>query len=244
MAKSTIINLALATVLTTVWCYVASCTTVKSTNILDTHNTKQLLTSIFRVRNNTTNGSQTAIPYKSIQNKDGYKNSYTVYFLTANHGVRDTTSVVLEAVEYGVVRASYPCVVLSHSDGLDIAVLMIEMYERELDSFVLDTKEPRQLARVVAAGCALARLPLFSTGLVSHMTDVIGPGYNRWVCSAPIAPGNSGGAVIDLATGKVIGISTGVMLVRQQFVSLQVFHYHIFVPTFLIIPWLKEEKLL
>lgn len=92
--------------------------------------------------------------------------------------------------------------------------------------------------KVHAIGCPMGGGLVVTEGYVAYREE-----EGQCFCTANIYKGNSGGAVVDADTKKLIGISVGVRADSSGFMPMPITYLQVFVPMDLIIPWLQDNKI-
>jgi S1-C subfamily serine protease len=131
--------------------------------------------------------------------------------LTNHHVVENARSILLKREDGSFLQAQH---IASNTD-LDIALLRPEATVENYPCLALgDDRDVQQGRRVLAIGNPMGTGGAVSGGLVSQLvrgardplTNEVGNILIQ--VDAAINPGNSGGPLIDLSTGKVIGVMT------------------------------------
>jgi hypothetical protein len=141
-------------------------------------------------------------------------------FIVSNDGRFITNYHVIQGAASGVVRfpegASYLIegIVVSNSER-DLALLKIKTTSKEFSFLNLRDSDSVQIGeQVIAIGSPLGLEATVSPGFISGVRDV--DGLRLLQTTAPISPGNSGGALVDL-NGAVIGVpSLTLTLVKKN----------------------------
>jgi len=186
----------------------------------------------------------TCFPISSVYKAPHY---YT-QFLSACHVLSDVLNDTETRPQHKITitvyngwahLGEYPAKVLRYSTGLDVAILVIETPAelrvckiRGYNFGALNPAELRPGTRILAIGFPLDEGPHVSEGFLGRKSS-----GSRWLSSAPVAPGNSGGPVLDYRTGEVLGI---VVAIKGTGFSL-VWHLSYIVPISEIVPWLKNK---
>jgi S1-C subfamily serine protease len=187
-------------------------------------------------------GTGSCYPIRTFESEKGF----IVFFLTANHvitGQQNTIFLYKHPERYISQKATIvlkSVVLLDTSVALDAALLMVktDTYVRPMK---LNSHPPRFLQRVLAVGCPIGHPPFVTEGLISRTSGNHREGP-RWALSAPIAPGNSGGPVVDAKTGEVVGTSVSIWGYGGEYGDAQlVLHYHNMVPMSAIKPWAEAN---
>ena len=132
---------------------------------------------------------------------------------------------------------SRPARVLRASLHPDLALLEVELATPR-DPMRVSVRGPRPGQRVLAAGCPGGIRTWWTTGFV------VGTGYElfprgTWGINASIASGASGGPVIDLDTGELVGVVSGGLLMRSgPFSASPVPGVGAMVPSDRVVQWL------
>ncbi|RMH18645.1 MAG: serine protease [Gammaproteobacteria bacterium] len=159
------------------------------------------------------------------------------YLLTAHHVVKDLKGPAsVEFFRNSKSLGKAQAFVIAAAPEMDLAVLFTAKQLNFCLTLSKETIHPGD--RVVRVGCDMSRPPVITEGLVARSTVLSG----RWVVTAPLYGGGSGGPVIDVKTGKVIGVtqSIGYDVLRNAMVP----HLHICLGVDKIVPWLRSKKLL
>ena len=120
----------------------------------------------------------------------------------------------------------------------DLALVRVDLATPR-DPITIATRA-RPNREVVAVGCPAGLRPWYVTG------QVVGTGYElfpegTWGINTPITGGYSGGPVIELATGKLVGVvSGGLQMQVGPFVAVPVPGVAAMVPCDEVIRWLRE----
>lgn len=158
----------------------------------------------------------------TVQTKDGFGKQLGLGsgFVVSSDGKVVTNYHVIQGATSGEIRfpdgASYSVEGTVASDpGRDLAVLKIKSTSNEFPFLELGDSERVEVGeQVVAVGSPLGLEATVSPGFISAVRDV--EGLKLLQTTAPISPGSSGGALINLA-GEVIGVPTLSMTsVRQS----------------------------
>jgi len=180
-----------------------------------------------------------------IYSKEINSRHYEVYFITAAHVVADVTPTKIEF--YSIPEQNWEIsskvtlilgeveIVFAHKT-IDVALVKAksEVFIPPID---ITLEKPKFLEEVVAVGCP------FGEPLVITHGRIIRPSLydGMWLLTAPVVPGNSGGPIISLRTGKVIGITSRVYVINNGFSSSYVGHMHEMVPTHLFYDTIVQE---
>jgi S1-C subfamily serine protease len=158
----------------------------------------------------------------TVETKDGFGKSLGQGsgFIVSSDGKVITNYHVIQGAASGEIRfadgASYLIegITASNADR-DLAVLKIKTTSNEFKFLVLGDSDRVQVGeQVVAVGSPLGLEATVSPGFVSGLREV--NGLKLLQTTAPISPGNSGGALINL-TGEVVGVPTlSLTSVRQN----------------------------
>lgn len=160
-----------------------------------------------------------------------------LYLLTSLHGVAGNTPGKY-TVKITIDGDQYKATVLAVNQLYDLALLKSKI-NRYTYTFSLRLTPPVEMERVLAIGCPMGFDPVITEGIVSRSHDMAGK--PRWICSAPVYFGNSGGAVLDYHTKELIGISTSLMADRIGFGMNIITHLHLFSPTSEFYMWVYKE---
>jgi len=184
----------------------------------------------------------TAFP---IYSKEISSKHYVVYFITAAHVVADVTPTKIEF--YSIPEQNWEIsseatlilgeveTVFAHKT-IDVALVKAksEVFIPPID---ITLEKPKFLEEVVAVGCPFGEPLVISHGRIIRPSLYDG----MWLLTAPVVPGNSGGPIISLRTGKVIGITSRVYTINNGFSSSYVGHMHEMVPTYLFYDVIVQE---
>ena len=158
--------------------------------------------------------------------------------LTAKHVVEsDKDNVYIQVVLNGF---TYDVSEVVLHESYDIAVLRFET-SYVLDHAEIDNDNPEPIEEVYAAGYPM-RIGLIVSHGISNYQVQIDParGYApMFFCTAPIYPGNSGGAVFSKKTGKLIGVTVMVGAAVSYYGKNPVPHIHYFIPTAAVSDWIQ-----
>lgn len=137
-----------------------------------------------------------------------------------------------------ILQKEYNATILRHDSAKDLGLIR---FESDIDYGVarVAREEPNLLDLVTSVG-----YPLGLNLIVTH--GQVLPRYEnenmyKQMCSAPIAPGNSGGAVLS-AEGELLGISCAVASYGNAFIQLTVPHLHIFIPIQPAMSWVNQTE--
>ena len=165
------------------------------------------------------------------------KEQYIVYCLTAAHVVE---GVIPERAEfYSVPEKHWE---ISNLPTLVLTSIKVLYMDRELDVALLKVVSPKFMPvldisdrlpkfreKILAAGCPFGEPLVVTEGTAQRKSAI----PDRWVATAQVLPGNSGGPVISSQTGKVLGITTGVFALNNGFSMSYIPYMHEFVPSYL-----------
>ena len=180
-----------------------------------------------------------------IYSKEINDRHYEVYFITAKHVVDGVTPTKIEF--YSIPEKNWEIssqVTLILGDvktlfahkTIDVALVKAksEVYIPLID---ITVEHPKFMEEVVAVGCPCGE-PL----VVTH-GRVVRPSLYKglWLITAPVVPGNSGGPIISLRTGKVVGITSRVYVINNGYSSSYVGHMHEMVPSYLFYDMIIDE---
>lgn len=159
-------------------------------------------------------GSGTVLRSQRIE---GREHAWRTLVLTAWHVVRDmqddpsnpVTPVPVRIYRQdGTTRDERATVLLRH-EGMDVALLELDSTIPVAEGALLPAPDEvagvRTFHSIVAVGCPLGTDPIPTRGEVastSHRVD----GQHYWMINAPTYIGNSGGAVFDAASGRLLGV--------------------------------------
>ncbi|WP_176717350.1 trypsin-like peptidase domain-containing protein [Vulcanibacillus modesticaldus] len=124
------------------------------------------------------------------------------YIITNNHVIEDSfkLSVITNEDENG--KEYKDVQIINYDETLDLALLKINTISKGIH---ISSTKPKLGSNVVAIGSPLGLFNTVSEGIVSGFRDIGGSKYIQ--TSAPISPGSSGGALINMY-GEVIGVVT------------------------------------
>ena len=186
--------------------------------------------------------SGTCYPITTFESKKGF----IVFFLTANHVVRGNKNTIFlykhperYINQYATIILK-DVVVIDTSVALDSALLMVksDVYIRPMK---MSPYAPKFLQRVLSVGCPVGHPPFVSEGIVSRTSNTSQEGP-RWCLSAPIAPGNSGGPVVDAKTGNVVGTAVSIWAFSSNWGTDELlYHFNNMVPMCNIKPWAEAN---
>lgn len=128
------------------------------------------------------------------------------YFLTAAHVIKDGKVPLLDGERMADV--------LWVNKKYDVAFL--RAYAKDMNSAPLDCREPDAGERVSLYGNPLNLESVTTWGQVSGSAREVGPWASVNPVNAAIAPGMSGGALID-EDGDLVGVNVGVMVMPVGF---------------------------
>lgn len=137
--------------------------------------------------------------------------SNTGYIVTNHHVIQGSSEVFVTFAD----GARFPAEVVGSDPVTDIAVLLVgreDMFAIELGSS--DSLMIGEPALAIGNPLGLAGGPTVTTGIISALNRSLNPDggetlYGLVQTDAPIAPGSSGGALVD-ARGTLIGITTAI----------------------------------
>lgn len=161
-------------------------------------------------------GGGSCIPFK-------VSNGFT-YFITCYHVVKGSTDFTIDGE---------PAELVNINPALDVAILRIKKVKRLI--FTISPEKPKELEKVTAIGFPKGVGPVVTEGYVAVRLE-----NGMWICSAPTAPGSSGGPVLDYNTLTMIGMTRAVGTYEFSLIT----HMHYFVPAYIIREWLIKEGLL
>ena len=170
------------------------------------------------------------------------KDGFSIYLLTAKHLTYKSKNLKIEFFMHktreGYLFKRDPTymfdnvsVVAEHPEK-DIAIIKL-VSDVKLPVLELSDREPQCMEKVFASGCPLGTSLVVTEGRIMTRSVLSG-----WMATAPIVPGNSGGAVISKKTRKLLGISTSIFMTSAM--GDQVYHMHGFVPVSGIWTWIPE----
>ena len=197
----------------------------------------KVLTAAAKVTLEDDQGSTVTGTVFPIYSKEIDPESYVVYFITAAHVVRGVTPTKIEfysmpnknweiSNSVTLVLGNVETVYVHHT----IDVALIKAKSKVIIPIIdLTVEDPKFLEEVVAVGCPFGE-PLH----ISH-GRLVRPslGSQMWLLTAPVAPGNSGGPIISLKTGKVVGITSRVYTISNGYSVSYIGHMHEMVPSYL-----------
>lgn len=160
---------------------------------------------------------------------------YEVYFITAAHVVREVTPTKIEF--YSMPNKNWEIsnlVTLMLGDiktvyihpTIDVALVKAKS-EVGIPLIDLTVEDPKFLEDVVAVGCPFGEPLFISQGRVVRPSLTTG----MWLITAPVVPGNSGGPIISVKTGKVVGITSRIYTINYGFSTSYIEHMHEMVPS-------------
>lgn len=177
-------------------------------------------------------GSAFAIRQESVGN-----GNWEIYYMTASHVV-DGLDLAKAKIIYFDVYSSYvriresTCLTLVCKDNkMDVAVVKHMTNYPHRDILTLDKADPNIGDQIISIGCPLLLTPMFTTGYVCRKDEL---GY---LTNAQAFMGNSGGPIVSVSTGKVIGVT--IKLYRVS-INGVIPHIHVFTPMSDITPWLSN----
>jgi S1-C subfamily serine protease len=207
--------------------------------VLDKDTSFRFIKSIVQIRRMAASGS--GVILRSVLGADQV---YRTYILTAAHVVNDSKFVQVIDFDYMfrlsvVSQTSYDAEVLATSKELDVALVEIRT-ERSLGRSVdlVTERDPRSVNlydNVYAVGGPSLEPPSITDGHLAALERL------RLRFSAPVAGGDSGGAVF-LRDGRLIGIITGCLVQPGPGgVSVVFAHLAIGTPSPIIATWLQTS---
>lgn len=139
----------------------------------------------------------------------GFVVSESGHVLTNNHVVENARRITVKTAD----GKSYKATVKRREPGLDLALLEVKELAGRVHALKLAASATWQQGdEVVAFGSPLGLEGTVTTGIISAINRTVPGGksqmYNLIQTSAAIAPGSSGGPLVDRRTGMVIGINT------------------------------------
>lgn len=157
-----------------------------------------------------------AIAKLSVSTDEGEASGSGVVFredghiLTNQHVVRGARKVVVEMAD----GKTYPAQIIGSDSVTDVAVVKIEGHFAGAVLGTAKALKVGQQAIAIGSPLGLAGGPSLSVGVISAIGREVGSKdgsnlYDMIQTDAPIAPGSSGGALLD-STGAVIGITTAI----------------------------------
>jgi S1-C subfamily serine protease len=150
-----------------------------------------------------------------------YHSKGNTIYVTAKHAI----DVKIKTVTLYSAENKYTATVIKRAPKNDICFISIPYI---VPTFSLDLRIPKKYQRVYAIGCTNGYAPLISEGVVSRSVSPNTRDF-YWICSAPIYKGNSGGAVIDRGSRKVIGMSISMFYTEGLFGQHPMYFAHGFV---------------
>tara|TARA_Y100000034_G_C6779799_1_gene348442 strand:+ start:108 stop:866 length:759 start_codon:yes stop_codon:yes gene_type:complete len=172
-----------------------------------------------------------------IHIRETRKEHYVVYCLTAAHVVED---VIPERAEFYSIPeknwgiSNLPTLVLTSikvlyvDSELDVALLKV-VSPKFMPVLDISDRPPKFREKILAAGCPFGEPLVVTEGTAQRKSTI----PDRWMATAQVLPGNSGGPVISAQTGKVLGITTGVFALNNGFSMSYIPYMHEFVPSYL-----------
>lgn len=143
---------------------------------------------------------------------DIYSSQGTAFFIT-EQGHAITNDHVINKCDSNVKikykTKDYETRILAQDKFLDLALIKIDQIGRT-DYLKISTKSPIKLQQVIAVGFPFGKYVSddlkFTSGIVS---SIKGPGDDstRMQIDASLNPGNSGGPIVDIDTGDVVGVA-------------------------------------
>ena len=162
-------------------------------------------------------GSGTCFPVKKKKIGDKWK----TYWLTNNHNLPwNMTSLRIElfgpkgkGFSDNVSRTFRRIDVVMKDSIYDVAMVST-LTEKEIPVLEMDYGAQESFKKVFVVGFPLGLFPHYTEGSLS--TKIKTGSHIRWSMNAPIMFGNSGGPVIDVASGKVVGIASAIISSRDS----------------------------
>ncbi len=164
-----------------------------------------------------------------ISSGSGFFVSEDGNILTAYHVVEDATMIVVETVSHEKFLAT----VLMSDPNRDCALLDVDGHG--YDYFILeDNRTPGLPIYAIGAPFGSDYFPYISQGIISNPSASLAPDYmaNLIMIDAATNPGNSGGPIVNKASGNVIG-----MLVAGDRRGEGL---HFVVPSFILMDFLED----
>jgi serine protease Do len=128
--------------------------------------------------------------------------------ITNAHVAGDASSVTIKMAD----TAIYEGMVIGRSDATDVALIRVPELANKNPFEVMKDKNFEVGDEVIALGSPLGLQNTATTGIISGVDrDFTIDGYEYkgvYQISAPISPGNSGGPLLDMKTGEVLGINS------------------------------------
>ena len=165
------------------------------------------------------------------------RNLYINYFVTAAHVVKDATPKKIEFYSRPENNSE-----ISHTVTLSLFKVKVVYVDANVDFAVVKAKSsvyipfielsrgpPKFMEKVVSVGCPFGEPLMITEGKIIRQSLYDG----MWLTTAPAVPGNSGGPVISLRTGKVVGITSRVYVVNNGLSSSYIGHMHEIVPSYI-----------
>ncbi len=168
-----------------------------------------------------------ALTPEGIQSGSGFIISKNGHIGTCQHVIEDAQSIYVYLLgESEVSVKAYPCHLRLEHEELDLAIIQISEPNVDLPSpLKLSEKKASLLTDVIAIGFPVALDVLIPRLANDPMTELLGkreaenfkPNFTKGTISkigtwlvhdAKIASGNSGGPLVSLKTGEVIGVNT------------------------------------
>lgn len=188
-----------------------------------------------------------AVAYKTTRRGD---DRYDVFFITARHlGINMTTGPVMVQMMTRVDGTATSKVVHQFAVNIDSVklhpILDIAIFSAisdiEYPVARLSDTPPATADKVFTIGVPLGMIPEITTGTISGYEDT----YHFWTSDSQIIFGNSGGGVFSERTGKLLGISVGLISYDAQIgnmlLKIPVTHLHQFIACSEVIDWIKES---
>tara|TARA_R110002094_G_scaffold43628_2_gene55677 strand:- start:1788 stop:2465 length:678 start_codon:yes stop_codon:yes gene_type:complete len=160
----------------------------------------------------------------------------SIVVLTAKHVVKTPPQVKAFChVIIGGIRSNAATTISLH-DKKDAAILVIPHAKKEATSPI--GLMPPPLTMVVTAGFPIQNDLIVSQGLL-NFRSISEP--DLWLCTANIAPGNSGAGVFVKDTGELIGISIAVATYVNGFNRQLITYMHLMLPLDDIGDWVQSH---
>ena len=164
-------------------------------------------------------------------------NLYINYFVTAAHVVKDATPKKIEfysrpennwEISHIATLALFQVYVVYIDDTIDFAVVKAEspVY---VPFIKMSKNPPKFMEKVISVGCPFGEPLMITEGRTVRQSLYDG----MWLTTAPAVPGNSGGPVISLRTGEVVGITSRVYVINNGFSTSYIGHMHEIVPSYI-----------
>jgi hypothetical protein len=199
----------------------------------------------------------TCFPISLTQKSKKYNGKLRL--LTARHVVRDYVVIrpegkpeqkkeVLQASSIelyvaGTQVAVFKMIkVIDSNKDMDVALLEVDVpFGLTLPTLKLSKTSPYAGQKVLSFGCPAGIVPIFTSGWVCRAAPQFQK-KNAWITSANVFRGASGGPLVDVATGEVVGL-TSAMGISGSYPFQAITHVHIFIDASSIHKWLTSRRL-